>query len=224
MASTGVSIIPLDQLTLTAFLQRFQQVFNCKCVYTNSVDKTKILDRIFGEGKPLEYPYATFEIQSIAANKESYNTQMMLRKGLILNVDSGSTVQQVRVMPANFDLAITYTTNRFESVEQGSVLAFARRWVLAYRGGYLKSTINYGRLAFNTWLTMPESVTLPTLPNIVESESAYVITANLTLHGYISEPILASGGKVNTINVLSSVGGVNPKLISSQVFTFPTTD
>ena len=222
MSSTGSAALPIDQFVLAGFQQRFQQVFNCKCAYTNSHDKTKILDRVFGEGQPLEYPYAHFEIQSVAANKESYSTQMMLRKGLIVTVDSNSTVQQVRVMPANFDLQATYVTNKFDSVEQGSVMAFARRWVMAYRGGWLKFTINYGRLQFNVALTMPESVTIPTLENIVETESAYSLVSTLTLHGYISEPIFAQGGKVNTINVQSTVQGVNPKTISSQFLAFPT--
>jgi len=222
MASVPGAHIPVDQLVLAGFQQRFQQVFNCKCAYTNSHDKTKILDRVFGEGQTLEYPYAHFEIQSVAANKESYSTQMMLRKGLVVTVDSSSTVQRARVMPANFDLQVTFVTNKFDSVEQGSIIAFARRWVMAYRGGWLKFTINYGRLQFNVAVTMPESVTIPTLENIVETESAYSLVTTTTLHGYISEPVFAQGGKVNAVNVSMSVQGINPKTISSQFFAFPT--
>jgi hypothetical protein len=205
-----------------SFQKRFQQVFNCKCAFINTFDKTKVLERIFGEGEPLTYPYAYFEIQTFGANKDWYSTQRFVRKGLIVNVDSDSTVQKVRVLPANFDINITYVTNKFESVEQGSVTAFARRWLLAYRAGYLKSTINYGRLAFNIGATLSETVQIPSLENIVESETSYKLTTNITLHGYVSEPMLAIGGKVNTINVQSGITGTNPRLVSSQVFTFPT--
>src|ERR1700688_2112403 len=148
MASAPGQHLPIDSAVLAGFQQRFQQVFQCKCAFTNEFEKTKVLERIFGQGMPLEYPYAWFEVQSIGHYKEHYSTQLMVRKGLVVTVDSPTTVQKVRVMPASFDLAITYVTNKFDSVEQGSVLSFARRWVLAYRGGYLKFTINYGRFAF----------------------------------------------------------------------------
>jgi hypothetical protein len=220
--ASSTEVIPIDKLVFAGFQRRFQQVFNCKCAYSNVHETTKILERIFGEGQHLEYPYAYFVIQNIAHNKETYNTQMMVRKGLVVNVDSNSTAQKVRVMPANFDLEINYVTNDFDSNEQGSVIAFARRWLLAYRAGYLKFTINYGRLQFNVALTMPESLPIPTRENVVETETSYKLTTTLTLHGYISEPILALTGKVNTVNLQTSVQGVNPQLVSSQSFIFPT--
>lgn len=222
MASVPGQHIPIDQMVLAGFQQRFQQVFNCKCAYANEFEKTKVLERIFGQGQPLEYPYAWFEVQNVGHNKEWYSTQLMVRKGLVVSVDSGTTVQKVRVMPCNFDLAITYVTNKFDSVEQGSVLAFARRWVLAYRGGYLKFTINYGRLAFNVALTMPESLAIPTRENVVETETSYKLTANLTVHGFLSEPVFAQGRKTNTVNVQATIQGVNPQIVGSQFLAFPT--
>jgi hypothetical protein len=222
MASSGVSVQSIDKFCLAGFQSRFQQVFNCKCAYSNVHETTKILERVFEQGEPLTYPYAYFVIQNIGHNKEHYNTQLMVRKGLIVNVDSNSTVQRVRVMPANFDLEINFVTNDFDSVEQGSITSFARRWLLAYRGGYLKFTVNYGRLQFNVALTMPDSLTIPVRDNVVETETSYKLTTTVTIHGYISEPILAQGGKTNTINVQSGIQGVNPKVISSQSFIFPT--
>ena len=216
--------LSIDSAVLAGFVQRFQQVFNCKCAVTYEFEKTKVLERIFGQGQPLEYPYAWFEIQSIGHNKEWYSTQLMVRKGRIVTIDSGSTVQRVRIMPANFDLGITYVTNKFDSVEQGSITAFARRWLLAYRGGYLKFTINYGNLVLNVALTMPETLTIPTRENVVETETSYKLTTNLTLHGYISEPIFAQGGKINTINVNSSIPGVNLKTVGSQFLAFPASE
>jgi len=220
--ASSVSVISIDQAVFAGFQKRFQQVFNCKCAYSNVHETTKVLERVFEQGETLTYPYAYFVIQNIGHNKEHYSTQMMVRKGLIVNVDSNSTVQRMRVMPANFDLEINFVTNDFASVEQGSITAFARRWILAYRGGYLKFTVNYGRLQFNVALTMPESVTIPVRDNIVETETSYKLTTTLTLHGYISEPILAQTGRTTTLNVNSSIQGVNPQLVGTQSFIFPT--
>jgi hypothetical protein len=142
------AIQTIDHMVLAGFQQRFQQVFNCPCLFINANDKTRILQKVFGEGQPITYPYAYFVVQSMGANNESYNAHVMARRGLVVNVAANDLLQTVRVVPTNFVIEVSYVTNKFESVEQGSVLAFVRRWLLARRVGYLKFSINYGRLQF----------------------------------------------------------------------------
>jgi hypothetical protein len=224
MSDLQTAIQPIDHMVLAGFQQRFQQVFGCaKCLFINANDKTKIIERIFGQGQPLEYPYAYFVIQSIGANNESYNSHAMSRRGIPVNLTSGSTIQTVRVIPTNFIVEVTYVTNKFESVEQGSVLAFVRRWLLARRIGYLKFSINYGRLQFGINQTMDESVNIPQRENIAENESSYTTVASATIHGYISEPVLGQKGRVTQVRVNSQVGGVTGTgtIISTQYLEFP---
>ncbi len=215
------AIQSIDHLVFAGFQQRFQQVFGCKkCLIINSNDKTKILERVFGEGKTLEYPYAYFVIQSMGANAETYNTHAMARRGMVVNVDSEGTLQTVRMVPTNFVMEVTYVTNKFESVEQGSVLAFVRRWLLARRVGYLKFSVNYGRLQFGIGNTMDESVTIPQRENITENETSYNVTASITVHGYTSEPVLGRQGKVTQVRQNTAVANAGT-VVSSQYFEFP---
>lgn len=211
----------IDHLVLAGFQQRFQQVFGAKCLFINANDKTKVLQRIFGEGEALTYPYAYFVIQSMGANTESYNAHAMARRGMVLGVNADNSLQTVRVLPTNFVVEVSYVTNKFESVEQGSVLAFVRRWLLARRVGYLKFSINYGRLQFGISHTLDESVNIPQRENIAENETSYLTTTSATIHGYISEPILGQQGKVNEVRVNDSLGGVKGQIISTQTFEFP---
>jgi len=223
MESTTEEIQPIDYLVLAGFMDRFQQVFGCaKCAYINANDKTKILNRIFGEGKPLEYPYAYFEIKSIEANDETYNPHYFMRRGMVRTVNSNSTLQTVRLMPTNFEIEITYVTNRFQSVAQGSVLAFSRRWLLARRGGYLKTSVDYGRMQLGIGVTLDKSVVTPSRENITEAETSFPVTTRAIIHGYVSEPVPGSKGLVTQFNVNASIGGVNSsKIISSQFLAFP---
>jgi hypothetical protein len=224
-AVESVKVEPIDTMVFEGFQERFRQVFGCtRVIITNEHEKTKILEAAFGQGKPLEYPYAYIVINTIAANNDSYNSHSMMRRGLVINVPSGASdqVQQVRILPTNFELEIHYVTNKFNSVDQGSVTAFARRWLLARRAGYLKFNIKYGRLNLGISNTMPESVTIPQRDNIVEGTTDYDTTITMTVHGYVSEPILNSIGKVNIVNVQSQVGNTKaPVVVSTQNFTFP---
>lgn len=216
------TIQPIDYLVLAGFQERFQQVFGAvKCAYINANDKTKILQRIFGEGQQIEYPYAFFEIQHVEVNTQSYNSGYLSRRGIVINVDSDSTVQTARIMPTNFELEITFVTNKFQSVEQGSVMSFARRWLMARRNGYLKSSVNYGTKQFGVGVTLDESVNIPSRGNITDTETSMSIVTRAMIHGYTSEPVLGQKGKVNQFNVTGSVGGVNGQVVSSQFFAFP---
>ncbi|EMI5828672.1 hypothetical protein ROB59_000276 [Staphylococcus aureus] len=223
-------IAPIDFFVFEEFQSRFQQVFNCsKCAFINTHDKTAQLQKLFGKGKPLTYPYAYFEVKKISENIDSYNPHQMMRRGMVLNVNSGSTIQTVRVLPTDYEIDITYVTNRFQSVEQGSVIAFSRRWLMARRLGWLKGSIDYGRMQFGIGITMDSSISTPSLGNIVEAETAFAVSVSATVHGYTSEPVLGEQGKINTINVIDlenmvkAPGTVTDSgvVASSQFLAFP---
>lgn len=213
-------LIPIDSLVLDGFERRFQQTFNCPAAFINQNDKTKILDRLFGQGNPLTYPYAYFTLLSVSQNVDSYNSHAMGRRGLTFNVSSKDTYQTVRVMPVNMEVEVNYVTNKFDSVEMGSVQAFIRRWLLARRFGYLKSRLTYGNLQFGIGTTLAESVTVPQRDNVAETETKYDVQVQMTIHGYISEPVVSQIGKINTINVNEGAQIPGGKVVSMQTLTF----
>lgn len=198
--------------------QRISQVFGCICLWNSANDEMKALARVFS-GRKVEYPYAFMKVGSLAANPESYNTNMMARRGLTTTVSDGFT-NQVRLLPANFEVEVKYVTNRMQGFEQGSVLAFSRRWLFARRCGYLKFNIKYGKLALWIASTLSETVTTPELGNKVEQETAYSTVATLTIHGYVSEPILGMQGTVQSLQVNGVLLNADGSLPGSQFFSF----
>lgn len=225
--SSMPAIEPIDDFISTGFQQRFAAVFGCeRCAFVQTHDKTRVISRLFEDGQDLEYPYAYFTIISVGANHDSYNPHPLGRRGMVLSVKenssaANSSVYTVRVVPTNFEIEVNYVTNKFQSNEQGSIQAFTRRYLLARRFGYLKFSIKYGNLLFGISNTMPDTLSIPVLENIVEAETKYALTFNMTIHGYSSEPILGQQGKVNQLNVQAAVGAVqNGRIVATQSFTF----
>lgn len=193
------TIQPVEDFVFEGLSKKIQQVFNCICIITTANDKTKVLARVL-EGKKVEYPYIFIVPQSLGANTESYNANFLGRRGLITTID-GDVARTVRIMPANFDVELEFVTNKYQSLEQGSMLAFARRWLFARRFGYLKFNVRYGRLNLAIAPTLADVVTLPQLDNKVEAEASYKATTTLTVHGYISEPELGTQGIIEELKV-----------------------
>lgn len=212
------AIQPIENFVFEGLSKRMSQVFGCRCIHTNANDKTKTLARVF-EGKPVVYPYMFLVMQSLSQNTESYTTNKMARQGVSLQSSEGQS-NTVRMIPANFEFEVEYVTNKFQSLEQGSVLAFSRRWLFARRCGYLKFNIKYGRLALWISSTLGDSVTIPQLENKVETETSYKSTVNLTVHGYISEPELGTQGVVQDVRVNEVLVGADGAVPGSQFFAF----
>lgn len=190
---------PIENFIFEGILGRVQQVFGCKVVFTTANDKTKTLARL-REGSELQYPYIFLVLNNYSRNKESYVSRYLPRRGLmaVVGEEQGQTV---RLLPTNFDLEVEFVTNKFQGIEQGTVTAFAKRWLFAADCGYLKFNVMYGRLQLPISVTLGDAVPIPPLENKVEVESAYKITTSLTVHGYVSESVLGSQGIVNTLAV-----------------------
>lgn len=217
-------IQPIDYFVLAGFQQRFQQTFGAvKCAYVNANDKTHIIQRLFGEGTQVTYPYAYLVLKRQAANHESYNPGYLSRRGIVVNISSKNTYQTVRILPVDFEIEITYITNKFQSVEQGSITAFANRWLMARRNGYLKFSVDYGTNQFGIGVTLDEGVQIPIRENSTEAETSMEIVCSATIHGYISEPVLGEKGRVNQFNVspFDTKVYTNQQIVSTQSFTFP---
>jgi hypothetical protein len=209
---------PLEDFVFEGLSKRVQEVFDSICIITTAQDKTKALEK-FLSGKKVEYPYIFITPQTLGPNKESYSTNQMARRGL-RTVVGENQMQTVRVLPANFDFEIELITNKFMGPAPYSVMGFARRWMFAARCGYLKFNIQYGSLSLGISLTLADQVTLPSLENKVETETAYKVTATLTVHGYVSEPILGSQGIINELEVDVALAGAQGEDDTVQFFPF----
>ncbi|QRE00275.1 hypothetical protein [Burkholderia phage BCSR5] len=195
------AILPLEEFVLNGFASKFQQTFSCPMVVTNEHEKRKTLERLFG-GKPIEYPYAFAAIESTDSAQYGYNAHYFVRRGIETVIsEDGKSVATVRCMPLNFEMALEFHTNAFmgQLGDTNSVMTFIRRWNMAARAGYLKYTVNYGRLSFGINVTPSPSTTIPQKENISETENVYIVQANCTIHGWVSEPIMGNKGIIQEV-------------------------
>lgn len=199
---SGVSnqvIKPIEELISIGLVQRLQQVFDCASIITTSVDRRKNLQRLF-EGKPVSYPFLFATPSSYSFNTESYSSNRLARRGLEFNPNpSLDQVQTVRMLPAKLEYEIEYTTDR--AFGRDSITWFAKRWLFAYRNGYMKFNIDYGRLALKIDVTMSENVPIVPRENVLDQESVYVCTNSLTVNGWISEEHIGEKGVLNRIDM-----------------------
>lgn len=199
-----MEIIPVEELVLNGILKRFTEVFQCRAIITTTTDRTRSLER-FLSGSKVEYPYAFLTIQSLAHNKESYQSTTLSRRGLPVAYGNGQQFT-ARLLPTNFSIEVEFHTNKYSGLEVQTVMGFARRWLFAYKCGYLKFDVTYGQLEFRIGVTLDDTVPTPPLENKVETETAYKITANLVVHGWTSEPVLGSQGVIDTIDFQEMFG------------------
>jgi hypothetical protein len=199
-----MEIKPIESFVFDGILKRFTEVFQCRALLTTSTDKTRTLERVFS-GKPVEYPYAFLTLQSMAHNKESYQSTTLTRRGVRIST-TDNQFMTARILPTNFNIEVEFHTNKFNGIEAATVTGYARRWLFAYKCGYLKFNIQYGQLETRIGVTLDESVPTPPLENKVETEAVYKIVSNMVVHGWSSEPILGSMGRINEIDLQMAFG------------------
>ena len=199
-----MEIQPIEDFVLNGILKRFTEVFQCKAIITTTTDKTRSLER-FMSGNAVEYPYAFLTVQSLSHNKESYQSAMLTRRGVPIAYGQGQQFS-ARLLPTNFAIEVEFHTNKYSGIEAQTVMGFARRWLFAYKCGYLKFNIQYGQVQLRIGVTLDDSVPTPPLENKVETETAYKITANIIVHGWTSESILGTQGVIGEIDVQEIFG------------------
>lgn len=218
-----MKLTPVEDEVFRELALRLQQTFGCIVITSTSTDRMKVLDKFLEGAKP-QYPYVFMQLLSMAGNPESYVSNRMARHGLTALMDN-STGYNIRLLPTNFEFQIDFVTNKFQGVEVDNVVAFSRRWLMARRLGWLKFNINYGRLRLLVGATLSDSVSTPVLENKTEVEAAYTVSTNVTVHGYISEPILKEQSLITQIEVNGQIMNSDGSMPNnSQFISFERND
>jgi hypothetical protein len=199
--ANNLSVRPVEEFVFQGLAKRFQQVFDCICVYTNTYETMRAVQQIF-DGKPVQYPFAIMRIDGMRMTENTWNTQQMARKGLITSIqDDGKNAWAVKLMPATFTIGIEYHTNQFDLSLNNSVLAFAKSWIFARRNGFLKYEVQYGNLALQILPQLDNDLQIPSMDNQANKEAVFVVKANIQLLGWISQAHLGTENLVKEINV-----------------------
>lgn len=197
---TDPSLQPVDHYVFTGLERKIAQQFRCPAIFVTSPDQTRQLNLV--QGKQLEYPYIFMTVQTWSAASDRYTANRLARQGLPVAINTGGNqFSTVRVIPANFEIEVTFTTNK-SSVSDASltgVSGFTRRWLFLRRNGALNFVVNYGMTDFPITCKLSESVTTPKRDSPTEQESVYQVTTTLTLEGFTSEPVTGRRGRIQDI-------------------------
>lgn len=215
-----IKLDPIDNFVREGFAAKLRSQFRCPTLYVSSPDKLRNLSLLL-EGKPVEYPYMFLVIQNLSANTDSYVPHSLARRGLAVQVnDDSNQAQMVRLIPVNFEVEITFITNKY-SGDLDSVEGYTRRWLITRRIGSLQFNVNYGLLNLPISYTMGDSVPITPRESPTEGESVYQVVANATIHGYVSEPQTGTRGIVNQIQLAEThPANVPGQLDGAQFFPF----
>lgn len=192
-------IQPVDTLIHEGLAQKMKQQFRAPAYFVSSPDKLRQLQVLQGN-KPVEYPYIFLNMQSWGAASDRYNSNRLARQGIPVRLAAGNNQYELaRIIPTNFEIEVTFVTNKYSGVTPDCVDAFARRWLFVRRNGAVNFTVNYGLTDLPVTYTIGESLSIPPRESPTDQESVYQVVGNLTLQGYISEPVLGVRGRVSQI-------------------------
>jgi hypothetical protein len=190
------TIQPVDGFVKDGFARKMTEQFRAPSMFVSSPDALKNLKVILGNKQP-EYPYIFLRQQSVGLNTESYNGHRLVREGIPVQF-SKNQFQLARVLPVKIAVEITFITNK-QSGGLDSVDGFVRRYLFACRNGSIAFTVGYGLTSLPITYTLDETVNTSPRENPAEAESVYQVVTNATVHGYVSEPVLGTRGRIQDI-------------------------
>lgn len=217
------TIQPVDALIRGGFAQKMTEQFRSPTIWTTSPDKLAALKAMLKNEQP-QYPYMFLVEQSISPNHDSYASHRLARYGVpVLYSDDKREVYYARLIPQNFEIEVTFITDRFDG-DLASVDGFARRWQFALRNGFLHYRLNYGLTAMDITVMLNDTLSIPSRDNPAESESIYQVVANATIKGYISEADLGVRQRVLEVEADARVASSLQQAQegATQFFPFPS--
>lgn len=192
---------------LDGLARQYQQQFGTDLIISQSMDEVQKL-ALRKDGQRLKYPIAYAKLDSIASSEapDHYVSRYLLRKGILVQIgDNGNTALNVRLLPAIFNVQITYETTA--TVGENSVLWYTKRWLQSARMGLLKFSILIGNVRLQIGYTMDLHITVPSdRPSPADEISSYKIITNMSLKGYMSEAILKPTGMLSNIEIEEQIG------------------
>jgi hypothetical protein len=209
-------IQPIDAFVREGFAERMKSQFRCPSIFVSSPDKLRNLQTLL-QGKSPEYPYIFMNVQSMSANLDSYSTNTLARHGVPVQINrDNQRVELVRLIPTNFEIEVTFISNKYSGDGLDNVEGFARRWLFVRRNGALQYNVNYGMTQLSIGYQIAESLSIPQRENPTDQESIYSVIGTVTLHGYVSEPVLGSKGIINQIQLAET----HPAMGNATFFKF----
>ena len=204
-AGINLKLDPVEKFVFSGLQERALEVFEAKSIWATSTDKTKLLQKLFGNVASgaaeikVTYPYMVFTLGTIAQSETRGNIKSQLMQGLQSAVkldDDSKRVFRAKLLPIDFTTSVEYVTNNFNDV-----LRYANTWMFARANGWLRFNVQYGDAVLSIGADLESSVTIPQRDSDLTNVQEYTVTSNLTLQGYMSFAVLQEQQVVDQIQV-----------------------
>lgn len=211
-AKSGINLTvdPVEKFVFAGLQERALEVFEAKSIWATSTDKTKLLQKLFGNTASgaaetkVTYPYMAFTLSSVAQSEARGNIKVMNLKGLQTAIridDDMKRVFRAKLTPVDFSVSVEYVTNNFQDV-----LRYANNWMFARVNGWLRFNVRYGEAMLSVGTDMESTVSIPQRDSDLNNVQEYVVTSNLTLQGYMSFAVLQEQQVVDHVVPTSLLG------------------
>lgn len=190
--SLNTKLDPIDKFVSEGLQKRCRQVFCPHVAWVTSADKIKVLQRLFGNvsagerDTTIRYPYMLLTLASVQLASDRLNTKYASMRGApaVISTD-GVRSYSVSYLPVDMTV-----TAEFVAVEMADVLSYTSRWMFAYRKNLLAFNIDYGRASFSVTTSMSDNVSIPLRATGESGANEYIVTCDMTVHGFVSEAVL----------------------------------
>lgn len=192
---------PIDKFVSEGLQKRCRQVFCPSTAWVTSADKTKILQRMFGNVSAAErdttirYPYMLLTMSNVQLAQDRLHTKTTSMRGspVVVSTD-GVRSYTVSFLPVDFTVGV-----EFVAVTMTDVMEFSSRWLFAHRKNLLAFNVEYGQSSFSITTALSDSVSIPVRSTGGVAE--YSVTCDMTVHGFISEPVLMDAQIAREVSV-----------------------
>lgn len=205
-------IAPIESFVKEGLVVNFRRVFGCDLVVTNQSNKREIANRR-AQGKPLTYPLAFAELQTLALpTTPNYRAAALLRRGVtgLATTDNLGSFK-VSMIPIESTYQILYITNSFTEAEK-----FGKLWLMSAAAGFLKFDVMYGVVNVGVTLELERQVSLPQRDASPDTTEEYEVTTSLVLSGYASHDQLMNEQAANAVEVSAEVTNEIEKALTQE--------
>lgn len=195
-------INPIEAFIYKGLADRFYQVFGTILTLTTSTDKKSA--RAKQLGMDVGYPMAFAALKTFTIDETRYNPKALLIRGTTSGASSDSKLAyKAQFIPTIFSFEITYLSQDIKEVT-----AYAKEWLFAAVGGYLKFSVGYGVVDVDISTELDREVNIPEKKTGLTDINEYEVVTTLKLIGYLSPDNLSKVQAITelqgTISVTSS--------------------
>lgn len=213
------SLNPIEDFINTGLAKHFFQVFRVPLLFYNGPDVKAALRKMKKQDDKDLYPFARARTSGFALNETSYKATTLVRRGLHGQASHDSTL--------TYKLSMIPVTTTFEveiyTQDMRSLRLLSKQWlVAAAKASSMKFTVNYGVGPIDIDVKLDKQLTVPSREGGVTEVKEYILTANMTVNGYMSDGDgLTHSQAVTELDVEGAVKALNESNDANvQVFLY----